>query len=235
MLPEVSAFINLSSRIDLNPKIPRLLADAIIQDTQPVRTVSWDELVRYAYGVAASVGLMMCSVMCLREQAAHPFAIDLGIAMQLTNIARKVVEDAGRDRRYLPADWLGKDIHPSELLSGEAGVRRRVAEAHGRLLNHAATYYRSADQGMRFIPFRARLAVLAAARLYEAIEDRIQSPSLKWGDRAYVDSPRKMRIILGALASVLLNPAYNPSGRQPAHDSGLHRPIFGLPGAHGEA
>ena len=235
LLPEVSAFLALSRRIDLNPEVPRLLVDAIIKDTQVVRIASWDELVRYAYGVAATVGLMMCAVMGVRESAAHPFAIDLGIAMQLTNIARDVVEDAGRDRRYLPGDWLGEDLSPSALISGIPEVRRLVTGARRRLLDSAATYYRSADHGMRFIPYRARIAVLAAARLYEAIGARIQSPPIKWEERAYVDPPRKIRIVLGALASVLFNPAFWQYGWHPAHDSVLHRPLMGLPGAHGEA
>ncbi len=235
MVPEVCAFIDLSRRIDLNLQLPRLLVDAVIKDTQPVRIASPDELIRYAYGVAATVGLMMCVIMGVRNAAAHPFAIDLGIAMQLTNIARDVVEDAGRDRRYLPGDWLGIDLLPSELLSGAPGIRRRVIGAQKQLLDRAAIYYRSADRGMRFIPFRARLAILTAARLYEAIGDRILSPSINWGNRAYVNSSRKTRIMIGALGSILFNPAYGRFGRHPAHDAALHLPLLGLPGAHGEA
>ncbi len=91
--------------------IPRSLCDDLVHgvalDTRaPVRLRDWAELREYCYYVASVVGLMMARVFGIRDAAAEPRAVDLGIAMQLTNILRDVVEDAARDRIYLPAEEL---------------------------------------------------------------------------------------------------------------------------------
>jgi phytoene synthase len=209
--------------------------EAIMSDTGSVRIGSRDSLIRFAYGAASTVGLMMCAVMGVRDPIALPFAVDLGIAMQLTNIARDVVEDAERDRIYLPDELLGSAIHPDQILTAEEGVQRRVKEARNRIIDCAARYYRSADKGMRFIPFRARLAVITAARLYEAIGKRIQANPPPWGGRAFVGSAGKTRQTLAAVGCVLFHPAYWQGGRPPVHDPSLHEALAGLPGVDGGA
>ncbi len=229
--PDVQAFIDLAQQHRIDSRLPQIFVDAIKSDTGKVRIESWDDLVRYAYGVASTVGLMMCSVMRVRDPAALPFAVDLGIAMQLTNIARDVVDDAHNNRLYLPPEMLGIDVEPQHILSGEPSIRRRVAYARNQLLGRAARYYRSADKGMRFIPFRARLAVMTAARLYEAIGPRIRAEST-WGSRAFVKDSEKIWQTLCAVGSVLLNPLFWNIGRQPVHDSNLHQALNGLPGTH---
>ncbi len=232
--PEVSALIDLARRRHIDLRLPDMLIDAVRTDTGEVRLASEDELLRYAYGVASTVGLMMCAVMGVRERSAHPFAIDLGIAMQLTNIARDVVEDAWRERRYLPADWLGGDLSPARIRTGAPIIRRLVRDARERLLGTAEAYYRSADRGMRFIPWRARLAVMTAARLYEAIGDRLRSGEVAWGQRAVVDRNAKLRLTLQAWRGLLINPKFWNVGRRPLHAARLHRALAGRPGVNAE-
>jgi phytoene synthase len=145
-LPEVQAFIELAQRYRIGIRLPLLFVEAIQSDTGRVRIATRQGLIRFSYGVASTVGLMMCSVMGVRNPAAMPFAVDLGIAMQLTNIARDVVEDARRDRVYLPAEWLGDDFEPHQIIAGDLNTRRRIAGARKKLLGHAADYYRSADK-----------------------------------------------------------------------------------------
>ncbi|HHP7233777.1 MAG TPA: phytoene/squalene synthase family protein [Desulfobacterales bacterium] len=232
-IAEVQTFIELAFRRGIDLRLPRLLVDAVASDLTSVRMGSWNELIRYAYGVASTVGLMMCPIMNVRNPAAHPFAVDLGIAMQLTNIARDVVEDARRDRIYLPRQVLGEPYEPDAILDGNAAVRKSIARARQRLLHRAVTYYRSADAGMRFIPLRQRLAVMTAARLYEAIGARVLDSSTPWYSRAFVDKRGKMLQTLRAVAVLLGNPKYWPAGRYPRHDPTLHRALAGLPGTHG--
>ncbi len=232
--PEVSALIDLARRRHIDLRLPGMLVDAVRADTGDVRLASEDELVRYAYGVASTVGLMMCAVMGVREPSAYPFAVDLGIAMQLTNIARDVVEDAWRDRRYLPAAWLGGDISPARIRAGAPVTRQRVLDARERLLDLADAYYRSADRGMRFIPWRARLAVMTAARLYAAIGDRLRSGDVVWGQRAVVDRNAKLRLTLQAWWGMLMNPRFWNRGRRPKHAARLHRALAGRPGVNAE-
>ncbi len=229
--PDVQAFIDLAQRIRIDSRLPQILVEAIKSDTGNVRVTSWDDLVRYAYGVASTVGLMMCSVMRVKDPAALPFAVDLGIAMQLTNIARDVVDDARNDRIYMPHEMLGIDVEPQHILSGEPNIRWRVANAREQLLDRAARYYRSADRGIRFIPVQARLAVITAARLYEAIGPQIRAEST-WGSRAFVRDSKKIWRTLCAVGSVLFNPLYWNAGHQPDHDLKLHRALKGLPGTH---
>jgi phytoene synthase len=232
-IPEVAAFLDMAGRRKINPHLPRLLVDAILSDIGTVRVSTWDDLVRYAYGVAATVGLMMCALMNVRDPAAQPFAVDLGIAMQLTNIARDVVEDARRDRRYLPAEWLGEDLPPAAILAGSWDVRDCVLRARKKVLRRADLYYRSADRGMRYIPWRARLAVVTAARLYEAIGRRLLTGTVPWGDRAVVPVGLKIRRTLAAIGSLALLPDYWPVGPAPIHNPDLHQALTGRPGVDG--
>ena len=74
-----------------------------------------EELIRYSYHVAGTVGIMMCDALKCDNNLAKSFAIDLGIAMQLTNIARDVLEDAKMGRRYLPGSWV-QNISPKEIV-----------------------------------------------------------------------------------------------------------------------
>lgn len=227
-LPSVRAFIDLSRRYRIDPRIPEQLLDTVRSDVEPVRIARWDQLIRYAYGVASTVGLMMCSVMGVKRNIAFPFAIDLGIAMQLTNIARDVVEDAKRDRIYIPADMLGQGITAPKIV-GDQSIVPAVDAARRILLDRAAEYYRSADLGMRYIPFRPRLAVLTAARLYEAIGRVILTRPVSWGDRAFTGKNEKVKITLGAIGGLLFNPKFRNIGKDPVHDAGLHRAIQGFP------
>ena len=229
--PRVAALVDVARRRNMDLLLPRLLVDAIIADIGPVCLSSLDDLICYAYGVAGTVGLMMCAVMDVREPTAKPFAVDLGIAMQLTNIARDVIEDAWRERRYLPGELLGENLSPATILEGRPEVQQRVIRVRKKILEHATLYYRSADYGMRFIPWRARLAVVTAARLYEAIGDRLQSGSVGWGERAFIGRSAKIKHTIGALGSLLLNPIYRQAERHPDHKPELHRALSGLPGA----
>jgi hypothetical protein len=85
---------------------------------------------------------------------------------------------------------------------------------------------------MRFIPFRCRLAIVTAARLYEAIGAQVLSGTFNWGQRAYVNKFGKACQTLFALGSVMLNPAFWHTGPIPTHDPELHQLLAGLPGTH---
>ena len=110
----------------------------------------------------------------MRDPRAQRYAIDLGIAMQLTNICRDVLEDAESGRVYLPAERLEPyGVTQEQLVRGEAdpiGVGLVVSE----LLDMAEGYYRAGDEGSLFLPPRARWAVLIASRLYRGIGKRLR-------------------------------------------------------------
>lgn len=163
----------LIARGDVPESAALQLIEGARSDLSMVRVADDGELIRYCYRVAGTVGLMMCSVLGVDDPRAFPHAIDLGIAMQLTNICRDVLEDAAIGRVYLPADRLhAMGTTQDAILTGTAD-RRAVARVVCDLLGLAEAYYASADAGLRFIPFRARLAILVASRLYRAIGLRL--------------------------------------------------------------
>ncbi|HVU52186.1 MAG TPA: phytoene/squalene synthase family protein [Polyangia bacterium] len=138
------------------------LLDGMQMDLGRVRYATFTELLVYCHRVAGTVGLLMAHMMGVRDAATLGRAADLGVARQLTNLCRAVVEDEGRDRVYLPAELLGGAGSPR---AGGAATARAVAE----LLRRADGYYRSADRGLRSLPPSCALAVRAARLLYAEI------------------------------------------------------------------
>ena len=137
----------------------------------PINTTA--DLIDYAYAVAGTVGQMMCPVLGVHSDASTPMAtasaVSLGIAMQLTNIARDVAEDERMGRRYIPADW---EAHASSDSTYCASAREQIFVRE--LLGLAELYYQRAAAGFSAIPVRNRLAIVAAALMYREIGVQIQ-------------------------------------------------------------
>ena len=171
--------------------------DAIIKDQYPRELHSIDELVRFSYGVASTVGLMMCYVFNVRNPHAFPFAIDLGVAMQMSNICRDILEDAERDRIYIPAELLSTPITCEGLTRGDQAMRDSAYEGARQLLQIADQYYASAAMGYGYLPRNVRHTIKIAARLYQAIGDKIlASQTTYWNGRSIVSRRRKCLLIL---------------------------------------
>ena len=213
------------------PRAPaRDLIAGVVSDLGAVRMTDETQLIRYAYRVAGTVGLMMCAVLDVDDPRAAPFAIDLGIAMQLTNIARDVGEDAGMDRRYLPASWVG-ELAPSAILSPDAAQQSSLRCATRRLLALADRYYESGESGLGFLPLRARLGILAAARMYRAIGGRIASQGhCSWAQRAVLGPLSRTGHAAQAVLWFALSPRLHR--RDAAHESALQRALRGMEDRH---
>ncbi|NBC34859.1 MAG: squalene/phytoene synthase family protein [Alphaproteobacteria bacterium] len=223
----VGRFLDLAARHDMSRKPALDLIQGAMADLEGLRLDTVDELVVYGYRMAGTVGEMMVPLLGARPAAAAaPFAVDLGIAMQLTNIGRDVVEDAAMGRRYLPAELLGGDPEPALLADPPLGLATRVWDAVLAILALARTYYRSADQGMVYLPPRTRLAVLAAARIYEGIGRQIvrAGPEAYWSRRAVVPARGKAWRTLRAVGALVRSVGARPV----AHDDTLHRPLRAL-------
>jgi phytoene synthase len=227
--PVAGPFLALAERRGIEIAAAINLIDGVRGDLATVEIATTDELIRYAYRVAGTVGLMMRPLLGVTTREADPFAVDLGIAMQLTNIARDVVEDGEQGRRYLPTDQLGGPVEPHRLAAPDPILRYDAFSAVTGLLDTADAYYASAAQGMALIPRRPRLAILTAARLYRAIGDQIRGlgPQAYWRTRAVVSPARKVGVTARVLPQWL-----RPATRTIApHDPGLHAAIAGWPGA----
>ncbi len=128
----------------------------------------------YCYRVAGVVGLLMARVMGVREPALLDRACDLGIAFQLTNIARDILDDAGIGRIYLPADWLQQaGVAPDEL--DRPGHREALATVAARLVEAAEPYYASAIAGIGALPLRSAWSVATARGVYRAIGRHVKA------------------------------------------------------------
>ena len=136
------------------------------------------ELDRYCYEVAGTVGLMMCAALGVTERWALTHAVELGQGMQLTNICRDVLEDAGRGRVYLPKSRLDAvGLTEADLLEGRANTgdsAARVAQVVEQLLVRADDLYDRGRMGFPALPFRCRVAIAVAARLYQGIGHRLR-------------------------------------------------------------
>lgn len=195
------------------------LLSAVQSDLQPVQMAHWSDLLGYCYGVAGTVGVMMAELLEVRHpHRAMPHAIDLGIAMQLTNIARDVLEDARLGRVYLPADSAAGPVSPGALCQGDHQARERAWLGVKELLAEADRYYLSGWQGFAFIPSRPRLAIAVAARIYREIGLVILrgGPEGYWQDRARVSGGRKALLTFKSV----LQPLPNPASVQ--HNASLH-------------
>jgi phytoene synthase len=222
-LPGVADFLDLAARYGLETQAVADLIDGLRFDCGMVRIRDEQDLLRYAYRVAGTVGRLIAPILGCRNRLGLAHAIDLGVAMQLTNIARDVREDAARDRTYLPSSWI--DGYPARsLLEPNNAIRLRVALAIERLLVLADRYYTSAEAGLGYLPLSVRPAILIAARTYRAIGTELRGGRPPWwAGRARVGTRDKCRVaVIAAL------PRLCRWGSQPRHDGALHAAFAGI-------
>lgn len=179
------------------------LIEGMAMDVRGTRYATLKELLLYCYRVAGTVGLMMSHVMGLRDEKALRHAADLGIAMQLTNIARDITEDAAMGRIYLPMSWLQEaGIHPEKIAAPEH--REKLAMLTIRLLREADRYYRSGDAGLWHLSFRSACAVAAARHVYAEIGSLLLRKGVRaWDQRTYVTGPLKIWVVGRGVVSLI--------------------------------
>ncbi len=143
---------NLIKKFNISEKIVLDLFDGIESDIkESIEFKTRQELLVYSYRVAGTVGLMMAKILKVDSKIALRSAVDLGIAMQLTNIARDVVEDSGRNRKYIDHDFI------------------KIKET----LGIAELFYKSSFKSIKEIPLVNRFAILVARRVYREIGNNI--------------------------------------------------------------
>lgn len=223
--PLVAQFLAIAHQRAIPLDAMSHLVDGALGDLGAVRIGSPEALVRYGYQVAGTVGRLVSPLLGVHDPVAERFAVDLGVGMQLSNIARDVGEDATRDRVYLPASWLREEgVEPDAVVAGTADPEA-VARVVARVVELAERYYDSAERGLRYLPLRPRAVVVVAGRRYRAI-----------GRKAAARGPAALRerTVVGrwpALGWTLIAPwvalAAGWSAPVP-HDRALHRPLADL-------
>lgn len=161
-----------------------------------------EDLTDYCYCVAGTVGLMMCHIMGLDRESALDEAVHLGIALQMTNIARDLKEDFERNRVYLPKTWLDEvGLDSTNLL--QSYHRSQLKVLSDRLLKLADFHYDQGLTGLRALPWRSALAVSVAAYVYRDIGHQVRSGDLSiFERRVVVSGKRKIFLAIKAASSL---------------------------------
>jgi phytoene synthase len=172
--------------------------DGFVMDVEGREYRTLDDTVEYCYHVAGVVGVMMAYIMGVRDETTLDRATDLGLAFQLTNICRDVIEDVGVGRVYLPLDWLAEAGVTASAIAAPDN-RDGVFSVVRRILAEADRYYASAWLGISQLPPRSAWAVAAANAVYRDIGRLILARGPRaWDRRASTSKPRKLALVLGA-------------------------------------
>ncbi len=185
-------------------EVPRALPWALIEG------FSWDaagrvygrrsDVIAYSARVAAAVGVVMTVLMGVRDRDVLARACDLGVAMQLTNIARDVGEDARNGRVYLPRAWLEFEGVDPDALVAAPRFEHRLGRVVERLLSNADVFYARAEAGIAGLPQDCRAAIWAARLIYADIGRVIRARDFdSVSGRAFTSKARKLQLLLRAL------------------------------------
>lgn len=202
-------------------------------DVEETHYETIEDTLLYCYHVAGVVGLMMASIMGVKDAAVLDRACDLGLAFQLTNIARDIVEDARIGRCYLPAEWLREaGIPPAEVALPRH--REALARVAARLVDYAEPYYDSASAGIRALPLRSAWAIATARNVYRQIGIEVKRRGARaWDERCGTSKAWKLWLLgkggVAALTSRLGAAPERPdalwrrpgAGHAPAPDAAL--------------
>lgn len=219
----VKDFLDLAGKTQIDISAARHLVAGVLGDLDPVRVETKAQLIQYAYAVAGTVGLMMCDIFGTKTPYARPFAIDLGIGMQLTNIARDIQEDAENNRRYVPGNWV-ENIHPCDVANPTEQIQPVLQKAASRLLDLADVYYESSRYGLAYLPSRPRLSILVASMVYHEIGVKLRRKECKtWQGRVVVSKSRKLALAAKALWIFNTDPILRKIVKN--HDINLHSDI----------
>ena len=188
------------------------LIEGLILDQKNIRVQNKEELIKYSYHVAGTVGLMMSKIIGVKHKKASKSAIDLGIGMQLTNIARDVYEDSQIKRIYLPASWIPnislKDLNNLNKFTSEND--EKISNAIHKVITLSEKFYENGFAGLKYIPLSTRLGIFIAANVYRGIGIKIKSNKKKYfRERIYLNSLEKSFITIKSLFLFIFIPLMN--------------------------
>lgn len=189
-----TAFELLSRKHGIEEEHAQALLDGMQSDVEGARIKNDQDLQLYCYQVAGVVGLMMSKIMGVTDPRAHRHAVDTGLAMQMTNIARDIREDFDRNRIYIPETWGRPQAFSAEAFAPHA--RRLVVQAEA--------LYASGQQGLRYLPLRAALAVGCAQVIYREIgRQLVRGGTDALNTRTVVSFRRKLWLMTAEIAKIL--------------------------------
>jgi phytoene synthase len=182
---------NLKSEVGLSVTYLKDLLRGYQMDLDNFVARPLKDVLDYCYCVAGTVGLMMCQVMEIKNPSAGVHAKNLGIAMQLTNIMRDIQDDLRLGRVYIPQEFfVSQNLSVMDLRDRPNEVS---AQAARYLYDLAEGYYESGHEGLKFLPFRERLAVSIASITYRQIGvEVLKRGQHAWSSRTYTSPLQKI-------------------------------------------
>jgi phytoene synthase len=193
--PIMIAWHDTLKKYPIPKHLPLELIDGVCMDLKQTRYETFDDLYVYCYKVASVVGLMTAEIFGYTSEESLKHAIELGIAMQLTNILRDVGEDAQKGRIYLPLEDLNRfNLTESDILSG------RMSENFASLMKfqiaRARAYYAQSEKGIAMLDKDSRLAVKVSHDNYGRILRTIERIGYNvFEERAFVSSAKKIALL----------------------------------------
>lgn len=211
-IPADRAFARIVHRVAMPRVLPEALLEGFAWDAEGRRYADLPAVRDYAVRVAGSVGAMMALLMDVRDAPRLAAAIDLGVAMQLSNIARDVGEDARAGRLYLPLQWLADaGIDPDAFLAAPT-FSARLGQVVQRLLHEADIHYARARPGIAALPVACRFGIGAASLLYAEIGREVARRGFdSVSGRAVVSGQRKAWVVASRVGFVTLATGSLPS------------------------
>jgi phytoene synthase len=189
------AFSDVLKRHEIPIEMPFELMEGVAMDLFKNRYETFDELYDYSFKVASIVGLMTSQVFGYESREALSYAVDLGIAMQLTNILRDVGEDLERDRIYIPKEDLVR-FNVSEQDLFNHSLNQNVIELLAFQIERTRCYYNRSDKGIPLLSEDSRLPVYLARQNYSRILDKIEKNDYNVFEvRAYLNATEKLSIL----------------------------------------
>ncbi len=222
--PVFAAFQRVTDKHAIPRRHPFELLDGFAMDVSGRKYATVEDTLSYCYHVAGVVGVMMARIMGVRDENILDRASDLGLAFQLTNIARDVTDDAKAGRIYLPQQWLSEaGISPETI--GDARHRPALAAVVARLLTLADRYYVSSTVGIAHLPLRSRWAIATALRVYREIgrEVRRRGPRA-WDARVSTGKAQKLLAVIAGGCDAMLAPVRDRRSATPSRDGLWTRP-----------
>lgn len=189
------AWADTRTRCQIPPRYAEQLIEGVMRDLYQTRYSSFADLATYAYGVASTVGLMSMHITGFSGPKAIPYAVKLGVALQLTNILRDVAEDWQNGRVYLPLEELEAfGLSEEDLARGTVHDRWR-AFMHFQIQRNRRLY-EEAWPGIALLDPDGRLAIAAAAQFYRAILADIEAHDYDvFRRRAHVSAWGKLKML----------------------------------------
>jgi len=211
------AFAHVVQRHAIPRALPAALLEGFAWDEEGRRYEDLAALEAYAARVAATVGAMMTLLMGVRTPTAIARACDLGVAMQLTNIARDVGADARMGRVYLPLAWLREEGIDASAFLADPRFTPALGRVVARLLRTADDHYARAEGGIPLLPRDCRAGIGAAHRVYAEIGRAVERQGLdSVSTRAVVGGRRKAWLMVRSLSTLALRPERHPAPSLPA-------------------